>query len=466
MEFTFFTVLTDFFWASLLLFVAKLIREHVRVLQNFFIPVSLIAGFLAWIFGPYALKVIPFSNACGDYAGVFIILVFATIGLQGLGVKKGEGKDKVKDIAGYTVYRQINWAWQFSMPMVVSILLLTFLQPGGLNPAFGWIVPTSFLGGTGVAVAAGQVLGDLGFTDFTGLGVTASAFGILLGLIGGICMIKVATKRGYTSYIQDVSTISSELRTGVIPKDKRTSMGDETVSPIAIEPMAWHVALILIPAGLGYLVSKQCATLFGVTVPEFSLGFFFALILYFIFSKTKVNDSVDPKVINRYGNLFSDYLVLFSLAMIRADVIIKYAAPFLLLMLFSTLWCVAFFWFCAPRLIGKDWFERGIFNYGYATGVFATGFCLLRVVDPDGRSSALGDTAILTPFEHVVEIVALTLGPIMLVNSFQSRWMYLGIVLVYGLVWVAAIFIFKLWKKNPQRVSPNNPNYRPQKAGK
>lgn len=52
-------------------------------------------------------------------------------------------------------------------------------------------------------------------------------------------------------------------------------------------------------------------------------------------------------------------------------------------MLAFTVWMVVWFWFCGPHLIGKDWFERGLFNWGYATGTFATGFCLLRVVDPN-----------------------------------------------------------------------------------
>lgn len=44
----FYSVIMDFFWVSVILFVAKIIREHVKILQNFFIPVSLIAGFIAW----------------------------------------------------------------------------------------------------------------------------------------------------------------------------------------------------------------------------------------------------------------------------------------------------------------------------------------------------------------------------------------------------------------------------------
>ena len=233
--------------------------------------------------------------------------------------------------------------------MILSILLLSRLHTGGdLHPAFGWLIPVSFLGGTGPAIAAGQVLDKYGFSDFTGLGITAAAYGMLLGLIGGIIMTKLATKRGYTSYIENTDTISRELLTGIIPKGKRGSIGEETIASITLEPLAWHLALIMIPTGLAHIITIYGSKALGIELPEFSIAFFVSLILYYVFQATKVNDSVDPKVINGFGNLISDYVVVFSLAMVQVDVIIKYAAPFLLLMLAFTVWMVVWFWFCGP----------------------------------------------------------------------------------------------------------------------
>ena len=55
----FYSVIMDFFWVSVILFVAKIIREHVKILQNFFIPVSLIAGFIAWVAVSYTHLTLP-----------------------------------------------------------------------------------------------------------------------------------------------------------------------------------------------------------------------------------------------------------------------------------------------------------------------------------------------------------------------------------------------------------------------
>lgn len=112
----FYSVIMDFFWVSVILFVAKIIREHVKILQNFFIPVSLIAGFIAWVVGPYGLKIVPLTSLCGDYAGALITVLFATIGLQGLGIKKGEGKKRAKGKNGPRI-----------LPVTVSIARSTGL---------------------------------------------------------------------------------------------------------------------------------------------------------------------------------------------------------------------------------------------------------------------------------------------------------------------------------------------------
>ena len=87
----FYSVIMDFFWVSVILFVAKIIREHVKILQNFFIPVSLIAGFIAWVVGPYGLKIVPLTSLCGDYAGAQSFL--PPLASRDWGSKRAKGKN-------------------------------------------------------------------------------------------------------------------------------------------------------------------------------------------------------------------------------------------------------------------------------------------------------------------------------------------------------------------------------------
>jgi glutamate:Na+ symporter, ESS family len=46
----------------------------------------------------------------------------------------------------------------------------------------------------------------------------------------------------------------------------------------------------------------------------------------------------------------------------------------------------------------EHWFQLGLINYGMSTGTTATGFVLLRVVDPELRTQAAEDYALAAPF--------------------------------------------------------------------
>lgn len=58
-----------------------ILRSKVTFFQKFFIPASMLAGFLGLLLGSQFLNVIHFSDAMSSYAGLLVILVFAIIGL-------------------------------------------------------------------------------------------------------------------------------------------------------------------------------------------------------------------------------------------------------------------------------------------------------------------------------------------------------------------------------------------------
>jgi hypothetical protein len=65
-QFTPWTLFTDLGFISILLLVGKFIRVKVKLIQQLFIPPSLIAGLLGLAFGPNGLGWIPLSNyLCG-----------------------------------------------------------------------------------------------------------------------------------------------------------------------------------------------------------------------------------------------------------------------------------------------------------------------------------------------------------------------------------------------------------------
>lgn len=448
MEFTCYSMLIDFMIAAVFLFVAKLLREKIKILQSLFIPVSLLAGFLALIAGQNGLKLITFSGQAGSYSGMLIIAVFVSLGLRGFNFSKGGLKENFDRIGSYYCFRNIGWCFQYSMPIIFSVLVLSVLAPD-LNPAFGMLIPAGFQGGHGTAAALGTTLGDLGWEAANDLGMTSATVGILAGIFGGIILIKLGTMKNYTKYVKNFSQLPDDMRTGLIEEGKRPVLGEETVSPMAIDPLAWHLMLILIPTGLGYLLTNYLQGVTGLGLPSFSIGFLVAIVFHFVLKAMKADKYVDNRVISRMGSCCTDFLVFFGVATINVPVVIEYIVPFSLLMLFGIVWVVIHFTVIAPRLLKQEWFERGIYVYGYSTGVTAIGMALLRIVDPE-KSCTLDDAAIVTPIESIIEVFALAYVPVACV---QGNWL-MGVapILIYMVGLIVVSIIFKWWHKHPRGV--------------
>lgn len=215
MEFNIYSVLVDLMFASILFALAKFLRSKVKLIQSLFIPVSLLAGLIGLLLGQNGLGLIKFSDQFGSYAGLLIIVVFVSIGLRGFNFSTGGFKENVSRLGKFYCHRNIGWAFQYSMPILFSLFILT-LFASNLNPAFGFLIPAGFQGGHGTAAALGDNLSKLGWTDAPDLAMTAATVGILTGIFGGIALIKMGTKKGYTSYVKDFGKLSPELRTGLL----------------------------------------------------------------------------------------------------------------------------------------------------------------------------------------------------------------------------------------------------------
>ena len=415
MEFNAYSMLVDFMWAGIFLFIAKILREKIRVLQSLFVPVSLLAGFIGLALGQNGFGVMQFSSQFGSYAGLLIIAVFVSIGLRGFNFSSGGWKTNFDRIGSYYCYRNIGWAFQYAVPIIFSMVVLRIFAPE-LNTAFGMLIPAGFQGGHGTAAALGQTLGNLGWEDATDLAMTSATVGILTGIFGGIALIKIGTTKNYTKYVKDFSQLPDDMRTGLIDEGHRPVLGDAT----------------------------------GLGVPSFSVGFLAAILFHFLLKGIKADKYVDNRIISRMGSCATDFLVFFGVASIKIPVVIQYAVPFGLLMLFGILWVVFHFTVIGPRLLKQEWFERGIYVYGYSTGVTAIGMALLRIVDPENKSCTLDDAAIVTPIESVIEIFALAAVPVACV---QGNWIAAVVpILIYLAALLIVPVVFKWWHKHPHAV--------------
>lgn len=425
-------IFMDFAIASALILVGQLIRSKIKAVQEFFVPASLVAGIVGLILGSYGLNILKFSDYASSYAGILIVVVFTAVGVQGFHFEKG-AKKELGRMMGFLSYRFWGHCIQVAIPVLISVVLISRLVPG-TSDAFGFILISGFCGGHGTAAAVGDALGQLGFADAMDLCMTSATVGILTGVFGGMILIKIATKKGYTAFIKDFRFISGELRTGLIPREKQESLGRDGVSVVSIDPFAWHTALLLVPSGLGILGANWLASHLNLSIPDYCIGFLFGVVFWAILSKVGVYEYVDTEVFNRISGCATDFLVFFGVALIKIPVVVKYAVPLLILMLTGIIIVVVNYYYFGARMNDKCWCERSLFCYGYLTGVFAIGFVLLRIVDPQNKSKTLSDTAITTPFTTILEIFTWSFCPMMLMAG--QVWVVIGL---FGAIAIACL---------------------------
>ena len=409
-------VLMDFGFMALLLCVGKVLRAKVGILQDYFIPASVIAGFFGLLLGPQLLDIVPFSAIMGKYAWLLVVVLFATLPIgQGRTQSRREVFDKAGSTLMFNVFAEVA---QFALAAVLGVTVMKMLWPS-LHEGFAWMLPAGFAGGHGYATAIGGTLEKFGFHDAISVGMTMATIGLLVAIFGGVVLIRFATRHGYTRIVKEAESLPQALRTGLIPAAERTPIGETTVSPMSIDPLAWHAALVGTATLAGLYLTKWIGAIRWLTIggkplymPEVCTAILAAMVLQKLLHVIGLDGYVDKKIVTRMGSGVSDFMVGFGIASIKISVVLTFWQPLLFLVIVGILWVVFNLLVMAPRMLNNYWFERGIFNFGWCTGVVAFGVTLLRIVDPDYESGTLEDYGLAYIIIAPIELFLVSLSPI------------------------------------------------------
>lgn len=434
--FTPWTLFVDIGIISLLLLVGKLMRVKIKWVQKLFIPPSLLAGFIGLACGPHGFDILPLSNQTGTYAGILIAFIFGALPLTS---QKTKGDNK--EIGKMWVYSQTGMLLQWAFGGLLGLLILNHIWP--LNPAFGITMPSGFCGGHGTAAAIGQAFGQLGHDEILTLAMTAATFGIVASVILGLIFVKWGAKNKHTTYLADYKDLPSELRTGLLPPEKRECIGESTCSSTSIDSLTFNLAIICAIALGGYGISKLAAHFMpGFELPVFSCAFVFGILFKKLLDKTRASESICPQTVGHISGAMTDYLVAFGIASIKLSVVLEYIVPLAILLLSGLAVTLIYVFFMAKKLLKECWFEKALFTWGWFTGTMAMGIALLRVVDPKMKSRCMDSYALAYLFIAPVEISLITFAPVAFVNGYGL--LFASICLVAGLC-VLSVAYFKKW---------------------
>lgn len=390
------------------LLIGKYARLHTKWLRNLFLPSSIIGGFIALLVGPQVLGrltsmfldessifyegLIPefILEVWSPLSGMFINIVFAAlfIGKAVPNLKQIWKNAGPQIVMGYTVS-----FGQYVLGLVLTIFVLTPLF--GINPLAGALIEIGFVGGHGTAAGLQGTFAELGYPEGGDLALGLATIGVLVGVVAGIIIINIGYRKGHTEYI-DFSDEEKE-RIG-------ETYGYETSKPKepkAIEPLAFHLGLIAVAILFGYIIQQALIIFEAYTwgawagvyvleyIPLFPLAMIGGVIVQMLFEKWQLTNYIDSNLIDKISGFALDVLLLSSLATLSLDVIGDNFMPFLLLSIVAIVWNVFAFLYLGPRMIPDHWFERGLGDFGQATGMAATGLLLMKIADPEQQSPAL-----------------------------------------------------------------------------
>ena len=327
-SFTPWTMFVDLGVISCLLLVCKFLRVKLRLMQKFFIPPSLAAGFMGLALGPGGFDVLPLSSNMGTYASILIAFIFGSLALTS---QRSEGQGT--SIGRMWAYSQAGLLLQWAVGGLLGLLLLVYIWPG-VGAGFGITMPSGFCGGHGTAAAIGEAFRKLGNDDILTLAMTAATVGIVASVFIGLPLIKWATKKGQTAYLTDYDELPVELRTGLlVPEEKRPRLGTDTCSSISIDSLTFNLIVVSVIALGGYGLSKLVGIWVpGLELPVFSCAFVVGVILRKIFDHTGAMQYTCPQTISHMSGMMTDFLVAFGIASIKLSVVVAYWQPLVILL--------------------------------------------------------------------------------------------------------------------------------------
>ena len=431
--FTPWTMVIDLGIISALILVGKYIRVKFNIVQKFLIPPSVLAGVIGLVLGPEVLGWLPLSGNLGTYAGILIAFVFASLPFTSTSASRDF--TKVKRMWGYS---QGGMLLQWAFGGLIGILVLGRIWP--LNDSFGISMPAGYCGGHGSAAALGNAFAGFGQDEVLTLAMTAATVGIICSIIFGLIFLRIGTRRGHSSCLTQAETLPEELRTGLVAKDNRRSIGEEVFSGISVSTLTFHLSLVALIVLLGYLLSRGGARLApGLELPVFSCAYIAGMIIKALWRYTNIKDYICPQTMSSLSGMFTDYLVAFGIASIKLSIVGQYIVPLTILLVSGLLFTALYIFLAAKHIFKEYWFEKAMFSWGWFTGTMAMGMALLRIADPESRSKCMDHYAIAYILIAPIEIALITFAPMIFSNGyglvFSAACLLIGLAIMSYMLW-------------------------------
>ena len=421
-----------FIFVAGLLLIGKLLRERVGLFRWLHIPVSVIAGLV----GLTAVQAMTHTFEVEDpsiiqttcevlasWPSWLIAVVFAGMLLSR---NSSSASESARRVAAQGVMVWVIVLGETAVGLLVTWLLI---QPFFDVPnSFGMLIETGFAGGHGTAAAMGDVFAHPSIQLESGrdLGMLMATLGLVYGIVTGIFWINIGVRKGWVPKKAQGTATQLKDEPGL---DRAKQFGpDVETEDDGFDRMLLQVIWLALAFGLGMLaqhfvmqaadarafdywasaggeseqaqrqLSKRLSVSNVVDFPLFVYTLFGGLFIRRLVSAVGKAHWIDGRAIGRLTGAAMDILVVAAIATLNLGVVIAMAGPFFILFVAGSIWAAICLLLISRWLLPSEhWFQLALINYGMSTGTTATGFVLLKVVDPELKSDAAGDYALAAP---------------------------------------------------------------------
>ncbi len=417
------------------------LRNRFGVFDRIYLPPSVIAGFiglatlqsLGYVSPVVANFLETAESTLRQWPGTLIAVVFAGMLLPRV---TASWKQSARAVGQEGLMVWIIVLGQTAVGLLITWLLI---QPFFDVPdAFGMLLETGFAGGHGTAAAMGQVFDSPAVQMPVGLdlGLLMATVGLVYGTLSGIVWINLAARLGWVNHSGSGGNVV-DAPNGSAAQAAREGPSQQAVDfsrgfdPLLLQCVWLAIALaigILLQSAVGAASAKfddaisvaaESKPAIEAAAPtaaassvdsKLSITDIFGSFPLFIYTlaggllvrkslKAASRESlIDAKTISRLTSIAMDLLVVAAIATLNLAAVAELLVPFSLLVLGGMIWTAICLLVISRRVLpGSHWFELGLINYGMSTGTTATGFVLLRIIDPELKTDAARDYALAAP---------------------------------------------------------------------
>lgn len=435
--------------ASIMLCIGTLLRAKIGFLRNMLVPASVIAGLIGVVFmnliAHFDINIGTDANMYTDIVNNLFTISFISICLTGSSGEEGTAKNIMKGAVGMGII----WCLLYALTPLVGMLVVGGIGKGfNMDMIYGSMIPFAFTQGPGQAAAYGAVYESFGWENAAMVGVTFAAIGFVVAFLVGVPAAKLGVQRGIA---KNCGQIDQSILKGYLKKDEQTNyMVKDTTCNSNIETLTFHFAVI----GLCYIFAIGISKVLGL-LPSFlgdameglmfMNGMFAAYIVRFIMKKLGLVFLLEDTLQNKITGWTADYLVVCAFMAVGFSILGTWIVPMIIEAAVITVITFVICFYFGKRIGGSNDFERTLGLYGTATGTVPSGIALVRIIDPEFKTT----TAIELGLMNMVMLLCTPVYIILLGMASGTIPATITMAALAGLTVVYAILlkVTKTWRK-------------------